>query len=47
MAQPSIIAALVDFAKNPESSPKQAAAAYTAISEIASEAAKKTNVHKK
>jgi hypothetical protein len=38
--KPSIIAALASFAKSPDANAKQAAAAYTAISVIAREAAK-------
>ena len=38
--KPSIIVALASFAKSPDANPKQAAAAYTAISVIAREAAK-------
>jgi hypothetical protein len=37
--KPSIIVALASFAKSPEANPKLAAAAYTAISVIAREAA--------
>jgi hypothetical protein len=37
--KPSIIVALASFAKGTEANPKQAAAAYTAISGIAHEAA--------
>jgi hypothetical protein len=37
--KPSIIVALASFAKGTEANPKQAAAAYTAISAIAREAA--------
>jgi hypothetical protein len=37
--KPSIIVALASFAKSPDANPEQAAAAYTAISVIAREAA--------